>query len=104
MKMQLAEALLRRKELQGRLNVLEQIKGANIYEVVSTRKPAHEGIDDIVAKVPRLSLEEVTRSYNRCSRALRLVDAVIQRANWETEIEVDPIVNEDPEAAPEPKA
>ena len=91
----LAQALLRRKELQEKVDRIATVKDKDIFEVVSTRRPAHEGIDDVICKVPKLNLSEVTREYDFYAKRLRLVDAAIQQANWTTDIPVDSIVNED---------
>ena len=95
MKIKLAEALLRRKELMGKVQMLTSIKQANIFEIKTTRKAAHEGIDDIVAQVPKLNASQVTAEFDWHSRQLRLVDAAIQRTNWETEVEIEPSVMAD---------
>ena len=93
--MKLAEALLRRKELQGKVDRIKVIQQQDIYEVKVTRRAAHEGIDDIIANIPRLSLAEVTKEYDHYAKRLRLVDAAIQQANWTTDIIVDDSVNAD---------
>lgn len=85
----LAEALLRRKELQGKVDQLKQIKDKDIFEVKAVRKQVTENIDDIVAKVPKLTAGQVTQEYDFYARALRTIDAVIQQANWTTKIDVD---------------
>lgn len=89
-RVKLAEALLRRKELQQKVDQTKAIKAANLYDTKVTRKAAHEGIDDVLAQIPKLTLSQVTAEYDHYARALRLVDAAIQQANWTTEIEVDP--------------
>jgi len=95
MKVKLAEALLRRKELQDKVERLRQIKDANIFEPIVTRKPVHEGIDDIIARVPKLTAAEILAEFDWHARQLRLVDAAIQQANWTTEIDVKDSVMED---------
>jgi len=95
MKVKLAEALLRRKELQGKVETLKQIKMTDLYEVKVQRKQAHEGIDDVIAQVPKLDAGQVTREFDWHCRQLRLVDAAIQQANWTTEIAVDKVVMSD---------
>ncbi len=95
MKVKLAEALLRRKELQGKVDVLKQIKDKDLYEIRATRKLVAEGIDDIVAQVPKLTASQVTKEFDWHSRQLRLVDAAIQQANWTCEIEVANTTMED---------
>ena len=91
----LAEALLRRKELSGKVEMLRTIKSSDLFEVKVQRKPAHEGIDDIVAKVPKLTASQVTAEFDWHARRLRMVDAAIQQANWTTVIEVDESVMSD---------
>ena len=88
-KIKLAEALLRRKELGAKVTQLQQIKQEGLFEVKVDRKPAHEGIDDIIAQVPKISIAQVTDSYDWHARRLRMIDSAIQQANWNTEIEVD---------------
>ena len=88
MKVKLAEALLRRKELQGKVDVLKQIKDKDLFEVKARRQNVAEGIDDVIAQVPKLTAGQVTQEYDWHARQLRLVDAAIQQANWTCEIEV----------------
>lgn len=95
MKVKLAEALLRRKELATKLPILSQIKQASIYEVKATRKQVSDSIDDIVASVPKLTLSQVTAEFDWHARQLRLIDAAIQQANWTTEVDVDQTVMAD---------
>jgi len=89
MKIKLAEALLRRKELQAKVDQLKTVQTNGLFEVRVTRKQAHEGIDDVIANIPKLSVAEVTAAYDFHAKRLRKVDACIQQANWNTEIEVD---------------
>ncbi len=88
MKIKLAEALLRRKELQGKVDVLRQIKDKDLFEVKARRQQVADGIDDLVAQVPKLTASQVTKEFDWHSRQLRLVDAAIQQANWTCEVEV----------------
>ncbi len=85
--MKLAEALLRRKELQGKVDVLKQIKDKDLFEVKAQRKQVTDNIDDIVAMVPKLTASQVTAEFDFYARQLRLIDAAIQQANWTTEVE-----------------
>jgi 3-methyladenine DNA glycosylase AlkC len=87
-KIKLAEALLRRKELQGKVDMLKQIKDKDLFEVKAQRKQVTENIDDIVAAVPKLTASQVTAEFDFYARQLRLVDAAIQQANWTVEVEV----------------
>ena len=95
MKVKLAEALLRRKELQEKVDQLRQINQKDLFEVKATRRNVTENIDDIIAQVPRISINQVTEAYDWHARRLRMVDAAIQQANWNTEIDVDTTVMDD---------
>lgn len=88
MKVKLAEALLRRKELQQKVDVLRSIKDKDLFEVKARRQAVAEGIDDVVAQVPKLTASQVTREYDWHARQLREIDAAIQQANWTTELDV----------------
>ena len=89
MKVKLAEALLRRKELQGKVDVIKQAQEKALFEVKAQRKSVTDNIDDIVALVPKLTASQVTAEYDWHSRQLRLVDAAIQQANWTFEVDVN---------------
>jgi hypothetical protein len=88
MKVKLAEALLRRKELQGKVDVLKNIRDKDLFEVKARRQAVAEGIDEVIAQVPKLTASQVTQEYDWHARQLRLVDAAIQHANWTFEIEM----------------
>jgi|SRR5579859_2072941 hypothetical protein len=90
MKVKLAEALLRRKELQQKVDVLKNIKQSNLFEMKGQRTKVTDSVDDIVLQVPKLYVSQVTEEYDWHARQLRLVDAAIQQANWQTELELDP--------------
>lgn len=87
-KIKLAEALLRRKELQDKVDILKHIKDKDIFEVKYQRKAVNDTIDDIVAQVPKMTASQVTAEFDFYARQLRLVDAAIQQANWTVEVEV----------------
>ena len=95
MNIKLAEALLRRKELNNKVLQLQGINSKDLFEVKAERRKVTDSIDDIVAQVPKLTLAQVTGGYDFYARALRRVDAAIQQANWTTEIDVDSSVMDD---------
>lgn len=84
--MKLAEALLRRKELDAKVKVLNTIKGAQVFETKVKRVSVTDSVDDLTAQVPKLTAAQVTREYDHYAKALRLLDAAIQQANWTTEV------------------
>lgn len=89
MNVKLAEALLRRKELQQKVDQLKAINVKELFEVKVKRQKVTDDVDDILAQVPKLTAAQVTKEYDYYARALRLVDAAIQQANWTTEVTVD---------------
>lgn len=91
----LAEALLRRKELQNKLTVLANIKANALFEVKAVRKLVADGIDDVVAQVPKLTAAEVTAEYDWHARQLRLIDAAIQQVNWTADVLIQDTVMQD---------
>jgi hypothetical protein len=95
MKVKLAEALLRRKELNDKIAQLKPINVQNLFETRATRKKVTEDIDDVIAKVPKITLAQVAAGYDWYAKQLRLVDAAIQQANWVTELEVGENVMKD---------
>jgi len=100
MKILMQDALLRRKELHGRLRRLEAIKEKDLYEVKVERRKVSEGFDDVVLGIPKLDIENVTAAYDTCAKQLRKVDSIIQKTNWTTEVEVEDMVMEDFKSPP----
>lgn len=85
--MTLAEALLRRKELAGLVDTRKQLKEKDVFTVKTVRKVVSDGIDDIIATVPKLTLSQVTQEHDFYAKQLRMIDALIQKANWNTQID-----------------
>lgn len=98
----LADALLRRKELAVKVQALTVIKATALFETKAVRKNVTENLDDVIAQVPKLNASQVTAELDWHSRQLRLLDSSIQRANWNTVIEIDSSVMTD-YVQPEPK-
>jgi rRNA-processing protein FCF1 len=96
----LAVLLLRRKELQAKVEVLKHIDKNALYEMKAQRVKVTDSLDDIQAAVPILTASQVTAELDWHSRQLRLCDAAIQQANWATEVEVEPSVLDDYQAKP----
>lgn len=93
MKIKLAEALLRRKELQQKVDSLRNITMRDLFEPKVKRVKVTDSIDEVTAEVPKLQLNQVTAEYDYYAKQLRLVDAAIQQANWTTEVEVETMAN-----------
>lgn len=93
--MKLADALLRRKELQQKVDQIRSIKDKDLFEFVFERKQVNDSLDDIKARLPKCDLSQVTKEYDYYANKLRLIDAGIQQLNWTTDITVDSIVWKD---------
>ena len=93
--MKLADALLRRKELQSKVDQIKAIKDKDLFEMKFQRKQVSQEIDDITAQVPKLELNQVTKEYDYYANKLRLIDAAIQQANWTVDITVNDLVWKD---------
>lgn len=93
----LAEALLRRKEINQLLDRMRPISDVSekLFVTRVKRQSVNESTDNIVGHVPRISAEQVDAYFNYYARQLRLVDAVIQRANWDTKLSIKATIMED---------
>jgi len=87
--MKLADALLRRKELQQKVDQIRNIKEKDLFEFRFERKQVNDDLDDIRAQVPKCELNQITAEYDYYANKLRLIDAAIQQLNWTTDIKVD---------------
>ena len=56
MKIKLAEALLRRKELNEKVDQLKQINKDGLFVVKAKRVKVTDDIDDVVASIPRITM------------------------------------------------
>lgn len=96
MEIKLAEALLRRKELQEKVEILKKFKDTHIYyEIRGQRVKVTEGLEDVNANYPKLSASQVTQEYDFYARQLRLIDAKIQQTNWTAVLIVEDTVMSD---------
>jgi hypothetical protein len=95
--MKIAQSLLLRKQLEAKIKQLEPIKTMGeqgIFETKTKRLNVSEQWDEITIQTPRVSLKEITEEYDKYATALRKLDAAIQKANWE--FDVDFTENENP--------
>lgn len=97
----LAEALLRRKELQEQVDRLKRINEKDLFKVAVKRQKVTEDIDQVIASVPKVSFNQIDHAYNWHARRLRMIDLVIQTANHATVVEVDETVMADYKEDPE---
>lgn len=88
--MKIAQALLLRKQLEKKVGQLEPIKAMGdqgIFETKVKRINVTEAIDEVSVQVPKMTLSEVTAEYDKYASALRKLDASIQKANWEFDVD-----------------
>jgi len=88
--MKIAQGLLLRKQLEKKVAQLEPIKKMGddgIFETKISRMNISEQIDEVSIQVPKMTLKEVTAEYDKYASALRKLDASIQKANWEFELD-----------------
>lgn len=87
--MKIAEALVLRKHLEAKVKQLEPIytngeKG--LFELKTERVNINENVDEVKLQVPRVLLADVTKEYDKYSKALRELDTAIQAANWANDV------------------
>ena len=87
MKVKLAEALLRRKELQQRVDRITAVQKLDVFEMRVKRINVTESIDEVTAAVPKMTRAQVDAEHDFYAKRLRMVDAIIQQANWTTELD-----------------
>jgi len=90
--MKVAEALVLRKHLEAKVKQLEPLKlqGENgLFETKVSRRPTSENVDEVTLQIPKVELADITKEYDKYSKALRQLDTKIQEVNWKTNIEFD---------------
>ena len=88
--MKIAQALLLRKQLEAKVEQLKPVKqlGENgLFEIKTSRRNVSEQTDEISFQIPKITLSEVTKEYDKFASALRKLDAAVQKANWEFEVD-----------------
>lgn len=88
MRIKLAEALLRRKQLNQKVAQLHAFNQEKLFEIKVNRQKVSDNIDNVVASVPKVSFSSLTKEFDFYSKQLRIIDAAIQQANWTTELDV----------------
>ena len=89
-RMKIAQALLLRKQLQEKVSQLGPVKKAGedgLFETKLKRMKVSEDVDQLEFIVPRITMDDVTKTYDVYASALRKLDASIQQANWLYDVE-----------------
>ena len=88
--MKIAQALLLRKQLEQKVAQLQPIKqlgDQGIFETKVKRINVTDQMDEVSIQTPRTTLEEVTKTFDKYASALRKLDASIQKANWQFDVD-----------------
>lgn len=90
--MKLAEALVLRKHLEAKVKQLEPLylqgeKG--LFEIKTERVNINDTVDEVKLQIPKVELANVTKEYDKYSKALRQLDQSIQETNWKTDLATD---------------
>ena len=78
-----------RKHLEAKVKQLEPIKlqgDRGLFEIQTQRSKISEEVDEIKTQLPRITIESVTKEYNKYSKALRELDTAIQQTNWAADL------------------
>lgn len=85
----IAEALLLRKQLQAKveqLQPLHNVGSRGVFDQAVKRVNVNENVDEITLTTPRITLADITRTYDHYAGELRKLDSAIQQANWTAEV------------------
>lgn len=88
--MKIAQALLLRKQLEAKVKQLEPLRmnGDNgVFDMKVERVKVSEEIDEARMQIPKVTVDDITKSYDKYSSALRKLDAAIQEANWKFDLD-----------------
>ena len=88
--MKIAQGLLLRKQLEKKIAQLEPIKfqgDQGLFETKVQRVNVTEQIDALTMNVPKITLAEITKEYDKYASALRKLDASLQQANWQFDLD-----------------
>lgn len=88
--MKVAQGLLLRKQLENKIDQLEPIRQMGNNGVLQTkvrRINVTDDTDQLEIDVPRVTLAEITAEYDKYATALRKLDASIQQANWQYDLD-----------------
>lgn len=87
--MKIAEGLLLRKQLQAKVEQLQPLHNVGergVFDQAIKRVNVNENVDEITITTPRITLADITRSYDHYASELRKLDSSIQQANWQYDL------------------
>lgn len=83
--MKIAEGLLLRKQLQAKTEQLKPLRDLGergVFDQQVKRASVSENVDELTIVTPRVSLSDITATYDHYATQLRKLDAALQKANW----------------------
>ena len=93
----LARALNLRKHLAIKVEQLKPLKiqaDNGVFETKTSRRKISDDIDEVTVTTPKLSVADITKTYDLYAKELRLLDDAIQETNHTTGI-ISYVPNED---------
>ena len=88
--MKVAQALLLRKQLEQKVEQLKPIKTMGddgLFVPKVERVNINEQVDEVSMKIPKITLKQATAEFDKYATALRKLDASIQKANWQFDVD-----------------
>ena len=58
-----------------------------LFEAKVERINVTDQVDQIQMQVPKITLKDITAEYDKYASALRKLDAALQKANWEFDLD-----------------
>ena len=88
--MKIAEGLLMRKQLEAKIKQLEPLRlqgEKGMFETKTERRSVSDNVDEVNTTIPKITLKEITKEYDQYATQLRKLDAALQKANWNYELD-----------------
>lgn len=87
--MKIAEGLLLRKQLEAKVEQLKPLRTADpgLFEIKTRRVNVSAEVDNVEFQIPKIDIKQVTAEYDKYATALRKLDAALQKANWNFDLD-----------------
>jgi hypothetical protein len=66
---------------------LHNVGERGVFDQAIKRVNVNENVDEITITTPRITLADITRSYDHYASELRKLDSSIQQANWQFDLD-----------------
>jgi hypothetical protein len=88
--MKIAEGLLLRKQLQAKTEQLKPLRDLGergVFDQQVKRQSVSDNVDEVTIVTPRVTLKDITSTYDHYATQLRKLDAALQKANWSFDLD-----------------